>query len=145
MARDGEKLAAIADDLKARGAGNVQTVAEDLADTDGADARFSGWVQTLGGVDIVFLAYGILGDQAEAQRDTDALLRGIGANFTSAVVWCELAARAFELAGSGTLVGISSVAGDRAGAPTTPTVPPRPGCRPIWKAWHTALPGPASR
>ena len=113
IARDGEKLAAIADDLTARGAGAVATATEDLSDTTGADARFSGWVDTLGGVDIVFLAYGILGDQTEAQRDTETLLRGIQANFTSAVVWCELAGRAFELAGAGTLVGISSVAGDR--------------------------------
>ena len=113
VARDGEKLGAIADDLKARGAGDVHIFTEDLAETDGADGRFSTWVQTLGGVDVVLLAYGILGDQQEAQRDTAALLKGIQANFTSAVVWCELAARAFELAGAGTLVAISSVAGDR--------------------------------
>ena len=113
VARDGEKLSAIAADLTARGAASVQTSIEDLADAVDADARFSDWVQTLGGVDIVLLAYGILGDQSEAQGDTEALLRGVQANFTSAVVWCELAARAFELAGAGTLVGISSVAGDR--------------------------------
>lgn len=113
VARDGDRLAAIADDLKARGAGDVQTATEDLADTDGADGRFSGWVQNLGGVDIVLLAYGTLGDQQEAQRDTAALLKGMQANFTSAVVWCELAGRALDLAGAGTLVAISSVAGDR--------------------------------
>lgn len=113
VARDGERLAAIADDLRARGAGNVLTATEDLADTGGADGRFTAWVQTLGGVDIVLLAYGTLGDQPEAQRDTAALLKGVQANFTSAVVWCELAGRALELAGAGTLVALSSVAGDR--------------------------------
>ncbi|MDF1792069.1 MAG: SDR family NAD(P)-dependent oxidoreductase [Thalassobaculaceae bacterium] len=112
VARDGDKLAAIAADLTARGA-TVGTSTEDLADTADADTRFSRWTGTLGGIDTVFLAYGILGDQQEAQSDTAALARGLQANFTSAVVWCELAARAFELAGAGTLVAISSVAGDR--------------------------------
>lgn len=113
VARDGDRLGAIADDLKARGAGEVHTATEDLADTEGADNRFTAWVQTLGGVDIVLLAYGILGDQRDAQNDSASLIRGLQANFTSAVVWCELAGRAFELAGGGTLVAISSVAGDR--------------------------------
>lgn len=112
VARDGEKLAAIAADLTARGA-TVGVSTEDLADTTDADTRFSRWAGTLGGVDIVFLAYGILGDQAEAQADTATLVQGLQANFTSAVVWCELAGRTFEQAGAGTLVGISSVAGDR--------------------------------
>jgi len=113
VARDGEKLAAIADDLKARGAPDVQTATEDLADTAEADIRFARWGEQLGGIDTVFLAYGILGDQKDAQSDTAALTDGLQANFTSAVVWCELAARTFEAAGAGTLVAISSVAGDR--------------------------------
>lgn len=112
VARDGEKLSAIAADLTARGA-TVGTAVEDLSDTSDADTRFARWTGTMGGVDLVFLAYGVLGDQQESQGDTDALLKGIQANFTSAVVWCELAARKFEEAGAGTLVAISSVAGDR--------------------------------
>lgn len=113
VARDGDKLSSIAADLKARGAARVESVVEDLAETADADARFARWSETLGGVDIVLLAYGILGDQQEAQSDTDVLLAGIRANFTSAAVWCELSARRFEAAGAGTLVAISSVAGDR--------------------------------
>ena len=69
--------------------------------------------EMLDGVDIVLLAYGVLGDQAEAERDpaaTDKLLR---TNFTSAAAWCQAAAALLERQGSGTLLVIGSVAGDR--------------------------------
>lgn len=112
VGRDADKLSAIADDLRARG-GTVETAVEDLADAADADARFARWVESLGGLDMIFVAYGTLGDQGDAQSDTAALTAGLASNFTSAVVWCELAARRFEAAGQGTVVAISSVAGDR--------------------------------
>jgi short-subunit dehydrogenase len=110
--RDADKLAAIANDLTARGA-TAETVVTDLSDVTDADDRFAQWVERLGGLDMIFVAYGILGDQDRAQRDTSALTEGIASNFTSAVVWCELAARTFDTQGTGTVVAISSVAGDR--------------------------------
>lgn len=113
VARDPDKLAAIAADLKARGAAEVLTAESDLADTEGAAARFAAHLERLGGVDLVLVAYGQLGDQATAQRDVEQLESWLRANFLSAAVWCELAAGALDAAGRGTLVAISSVAGDR--------------------------------
>lgn len=113
IGRDPQKLAVIAADLKARGAAEVLTADSDLADPEGAAERFAAFVGRLGGFDIALLAYGVLGDQAEAQADVERLEQGLMTNFVSAAVWCELAAGALEKAGHGTLVAISSVAGDR--------------------------------
>jgi len=113
IGRDRDKLAAIAADLRARGAADVLTAESDLADTEGAAERFAAYLERLGGLDLVLVAYGQLGDQASAQRDVEQLERWLRANFLSAAVWCELAAGALEAADGGTLVAISSVAGDR--------------------------------
>lgn len=113
VARDPDKLAAVAADLRARGAAEVLTAASDLADTGAAAGRFAEFVECLGGLDMMLVAYGVLGDQAAAQQDPTRLEQGLRANFLSAVVWCELAAGRFEQAGRGTLVALSSVAGDR--------------------------------
>lgn len=113
VGRDPAKLAVVADDLRARGAADALVADSDLADTDGASERFAAFVERLGGVDIVMVAYGILGNQAESQSDMDRLEQGLRTNFVSAALWCELAAGALAASGAGTLVAISSVAGDR--------------------------------
>ena len=113
VARDPVKLAAMADDLKARGAAEVLVAESDLADADGATERLAAFLDRLGGVDIVLLAYGVLGDQADAQADAGHLRGMLDTNFTSAAIWSELIAGHLERAGSGTLAVIASVAGDR--------------------------------
>ena len=113
VGRDSERLESIAADLTARGAAQVVTETSDLVEVAGADSRFDLWVDHLDGVDIVLIAYGVLGDQKAAQTSTETLSGVLAANFTSVVAWCELAARRLENQGSGTLVAISSVAGDR--------------------------------
>lgn len=113
VGRDPAKLSVIADDLRARGAAEVMTADSDLADPESATERFDAFRERLGGVDVVLVAYGILGDQAAAQADVERLEHGLLTNFVSAAVWCELAAGALERSGGGALVAISSVAGDR--------------------------------
>lgn len=113
VGRDRARLDAVSADLKARGAEQADVATDDLVDPVGAGGRFDAWVDRLDGLDLVLVAYGVLGDQDEAQRDDAALADILVANFNSAVLWCELAARRFEGQGSGCLVAISSVAGDR--------------------------------
>lgn len=63
--------------------------------------------------DVAVCAVGSMGDQGENQRDPAKAARVIATNLTGpAQVLGELANR-FEVRGSGTIVGISSVAGDR--------------------------------
>jgi decaprenylphospho-beta-D-erythro-pentofuranosid-2-ulose 2-reductase len=113
-ARSGERLQAAADDLRARGAAQVEIAAMDLAaDADQAAAHLGSWSDRLGGVDHVLLFYGYLGSQARASSDVAELKQILDVNFTSAVLWCEAAANLLRQRKAGSLVAISSVAGDR--------------------------------
>jgi decaprenylphospho-beta-D-erythro-pentofuranosid-2-ulose 2-reductase len=113
VGRQGERLAAIADDLRLRGAARADTAVRDLAADDDAAAVLAGFVETLGGVDHVLLAYGTLGDQKASERDPAAADRSFKVNFTSAATWVLVAAEMLEQQGRGSLVVLGSVAGDR--------------------------------
>jgi decaprenylphospho-beta-D-erythro-pentofuranosid-2-ulose 2-reductase len=112
VGRDGERLAAIAADLVTRGAAQAIPVMLDCASTN-ARARLDEMVETLGGLDVLLLAYGALGDQAELERDPDAAAELIATNFTSAAGWCLAVTAVLERQRKGALVVIGSVAGDR--------------------------------
>ncbi|MBQ9104764.1 MAG: SDR family NAD(P)-dependent oxidoreductase, partial [Mailhella sp.] len=61
----------------------------------------------------VLCAVGLLGDQLEARHNAEAADAILRANFTGLVPLLSLAANTFERRGSGLIIGISSVAGDR--------------------------------
>jgi decaprenylphospho-beta-D-erythro-pentofuranosid-2-ulose 2-reductase len=113
VGRQGERLAAIADDLRLRGAARADTAVRDLADAGDAATAFAGFVETLDGLDHVLLAYGTLGDQKIAERDLVAAERNFTVNFTSAAAWALAAAEVLEQQGRGALIVLGSVAGDR--------------------------------
>ena len=102
VGRDQDRLNAVAADL----------VALDCASAD-AGVELAKMVETLGGLDILLLAYGVLGDQTELERDPSAAATLIQTNFTSAAAWCLAAAAIFEKQRAGALLVIGSVAGDR--------------------------------
>lgn len=114
VARNAERLKITADDLKARGARQVEIEAIDLSENAASAATFlDGWVQKLGGVDHIHLFYGYLGSQEKASADVGELQKILAVNFTSAALWCEAAGNVLRRQKSGALVAISSVAGDR--------------------------------
>ena len=112
VARRQDELDALSADLSVRGASRVETLALDLAAADPAKA-LPGLVESLGGLDVVVLAYGDLTDQARAETDLDYAAEQLNVNFTSAALWCLAAANVLADQGSGVLVVIGSVAGDR--------------------------------
>lgn len=61
-------------------------------------------------VDLVIVAFGVLGDQAEAERDPRAAVAVVETNFTGAVSALTVAAARLRAQGGGTLVVLSSVA-----------------------------------
>src|ERR1700744_6327042 len=69
VARNAERLAAVAADLRTRGASYVDTAVADLDDTDNHPALLAHAVNSLTGMDVAYLAHGILGDQEDAQED----------------------------------------------------------------------------
>jgi len=114
VARNQQRLDALAADLRARGAALVETAAMDLeAEAMNAPEHMVDWKRRLGGLDHVHLIYGYLGTQAQASASTAELARITASNYASAVQWCEAAANIFRTQKSGSLVAVSSVAGDR--------------------------------
>jgi decaprenylphospho-beta-D-erythro-pentofuranosid-2-ulose 2-reductase len=63
--------------------------------------------------DVCACVFGYLGDQHEAEADWRELSRIIDVNYKGAVSILNVVADAFARRGSGTILGISSVAGDR--------------------------------
>ncbi|WP_260735025.1 SDR family oxidoreductase [Tunturiibacter lichenicola] len=113
IARNGEKLAAVAADLKTRGASFIDTAVADLDDTDKHPELLAHAINSLTGMDIAYLAHGILGDQTEAERDFNTAAQIIHTNYMAPVSLLTWLANFCAQRHSGTLAVISSVAGDR--------------------------------
>lgn len=112
VARDMDRLEAIAANLKLLGAGETHLETLDCAKAD-AKSAFLSIAQKFDGVDIVLLAYGTLGEQKQLENDPAAVCELIETNFTSAVAWCLAATAVLEQQGYGALLVVGSVAGDR--------------------------------
>lgn len=113
VARNAEKLAAVAGDLRARGASFVDTAVSDLDDTDAHPALLAHAVNSLGGLDVAYLAHGVLGDQTRAEQEFNTAAHILHTNFmapVSLVIWL---ANFFVQRRSGVIAVLSSVAGDR--------------------------------
>ena len=63
--------------------------------------------------DLAVCLVGLLGDQAQSQRDAQAAARVMRTNYTAPALLLGALAERFEERGSGVLVGVASVAGDR--------------------------------
>ncbi|AXQ95945.1 SDR family oxidoreductase (plasmid) [Cereibacter azotoformans] len=109
-ARDAARLEADRRDLELRHAVAVTLHEFDACDIAAIPAFLDGLPALPG---IAVSAVGLLGAQAASERDPAAALAVLRTNFEGpAMVFAELANR-MEAQGRGTLVGISSVAGDR--------------------------------
>jgi decaprenylphospho-beta-D-erythro-pentofuranosid-2-ulose 2-reductase len=109
--RPSAALDASAEGLRTAGA-EVEVVGFDAADTashaEVLDRAFAG-----GDLDVVVMAFGVLGDQDTFDRDTAAAVDAVTVNYTGAVSSGLLVAEHLRRQGHGTLVVISSVAGVR--------------------------------
>ncbi|MFI8088152.1 decaprenylphospho-beta-D-erythro-pentofuranosid-2-ulose 2-reductase [Streptomyces sp. NPDC086080] len=101
-----------AEQLRGLGA-EVRTVAFDALDPDAHEDAL-GKVFAEGDIDMVLLAFGTLGDQAHDERDPAAAVRVAQTNYTGAVSAGLVCAGALQEQGHGSLVVLSSVAGERA-------------------------------
>lgn len=113
VGRDEGRTEAVAADLRVKGAGTVVSRAMDFDAFDTFGATLEAARSTLGGYDVVLIAHGMLGDQAEAERDFSTAEQILRVNFLSVVALCTEAANTLEAQGHGTICVISSVAGDR--------------------------------
>lgn len=114
VARSLDKLEAVASDLRVRGASAVTCYGLDLNEIDGHPAMLEAAWEALGGVvDLFFVAYGTLPDQAACEADVAVALDSFHTNATSVIALLTRAAPRFEQQRHGTIAVISSVAGDR--------------------------------
>jgi decaprenylphospho-beta-D-erythro-pentofuranosid-2-ulose 2-reductase len=112
----GRPSAALDDAALALGNAGIPTVEVaqfDAANTDSHGA-FVDEVFDNGDVDIVILAFGVLGDQMQLETDPSQAVHLATVNYTGAVSVGLYVARRLRQQGHGHLVVLSSVAGDRA-------------------------------
>ncbi|MFG2960606.1 decaprenylphospho-beta-D-erythro-pentofuranosid-2-ulose 2-reductase [Streptomyces sp. NPDC048291] len=110
--RPSPALEQAAEQLRALGP-DVHTVPFDALDPESHENAL-GKVFANGDVDLVLLAFGILGDQATDEREPVNAVRVAQTNYTGAVSAGLVSARALQTQGHGSLVVLSSVAGERA-------------------------------
>lgn len=111
--RDPAKLAAVADDLRVRGAAQVETALLDVSDLTRQAAVLDQAIAQWGGLDIVLIAHGVLPDQKRCQESVAETLRALEVNFTATAALLTTLANHFEARRQGCLAVITSVAGDR--------------------------------
>jgi decaprenylphospho-beta-D-erythro-pentofuranosid-2-ulose 2-reductase len=113
IARDAAKLGAVAADARTRGAAHVDTSIADLNDTAGHSDVLSHAINSLAGLDIALLAFGVLGDQATAERSFEETSAILHTNLIAAVSTLTWLGNYCAQRHQGTLAVISSVAGER--------------------------------
>ncbi len=113
VGRDADKLAAVAHDLRARGATEVKTEAFDLLDLARGSRLIGDAVEQLGGLDALLVAQGTLPDQAACESNPVQALREFSLNAMGPMTLLLRAAAHFETQRSGCLAAITSVAGVR--------------------------------
>jgi decaprenylphospho-beta-D-erythro-pentofuranosid-2-ulose 2-reductase len=111
--RDTEALATPAKELERAGAKTVDVVAFDALDFASHDAVVHDVFAVHGDIDLVIVAFGVLGDQELAETDASEARRIIDCNFTGAVSAIIPVVDALRAQGHGTIVVLSSVAGEK--------------------------------
>ena len=91
----------------------VDVVTFDGADTASHEPLVASLVERHGDLDVVIVAFGVLGDQEQFDSDTAAAVEAVHVNFTGAVSSSLAVASQFRRQGHGRLVIMSSVAGER--------------------------------
>jgi len=114
--RSPEKLTPVADRLRSAGATDVDVVAFDAAAPDTHRRVVDEVFDQHGDIDVVLVAFGVLGDQAMFDDDPAAAAEAATTNYVGAVSSGLAVAERLRRQGHGTLVVMSSVAGERARA-----------------------------
>jgi decaprenylphospho-beta-D-erythro-pentofuranosid-2-ulose 2-reductase len=113
-ARHPEALGDAVKELDEAGATTVETVAFDGADTGTHETFVTDMFDRFGDFDLVLLAFGVLGDQERAERESAAAVELAQVNYVGAISVAVPVAQRLRAQGHGTLAVLSSVAGERA-------------------------------
>ena len=109
-ALESELLEPIGSDLKVRSGAEIQTLPFDAIDFASHRPLYDALTIK---PDVVIAAFGYMSDQDQVRNDLADIKRTIDINFTGMASILSVVADEFEKRGSGSIVAISSVAGDR--------------------------------
>ncbi len=114
VARRADELSRIAHEINASASSPIALVyPHDVTDFAAVPALFQTICRELGGLDVIVYAAGTMPRLAPDEYPTDVDVSTVLVNDLGAVAWLNEAAQRFERGRAGTIVGISSVAGDR--------------------------------
>ena len=113
VARDKYKLAAVASDLRVRGASHVEEFPMDLGHIEIHQQLIHSAIHSLGEIDVAFFAYGTLSNQTTCIQSASETLKEFTINCTSVISLLTILANHFENQKKGCLAVITSVAGER--------------------------------
>jgi decaprenylphospho-beta-D-erythro-pentofuranosid-2-ulose 2-reductase len=114
VARNAGRCSIVAHDLEARGATKVITLNYDLGAISDHEMLLSDIESITSEIDIHYLFYGVLPNQELCEKSWESTLASFNINFISASSLLSRLANKMEVQGRGTIVAVSSVAGDRA-------------------------------
>jgi decaprenylphospho-beta-D-erythro-pentofuranosid-2-ulose 2-reductase len=112
-ARDPDRAEEAAAELRRLGAETVETVRFDALDFDSHEAFVDDVFDRHGDIDLALVAWGVLGDQERIARDRAAAVEEAQVNYTGVVSVSLPLAERMRGQGHGTIVYLSSVAGER--------------------------------
>ncbi len=116
LARRQSELERLAEECRAF-PGRVLALAHDVRDEDHVPALLAQIAEELSPPDLLIYAAGIMSDVGPAEFDTHKDLAMIDVNLCGCIAWCNAAAGLFKSQRRGTIVGISSIAGERGRKP----------------------------
>jgi len=113
LGRNEKKLEIVKQDLLVRGAKLVTTFAVDMSKQQDYESIIQQAISTLGTIDIALIAQGVMYKQEDLQKNTTLVRDMYQVNVLSAIELATSLANYFEQQKKGSLLIISSVAGDR--------------------------------
>jgi len=113
VARNRERFEAIRDDLSLRHGVTIHVGVLDVREIERHEEVVEEAFGTLGAVDLAIIAHGHLPDQRACESSPDVALDAFSVNALSVIALLTRLSRRLEAQGHGTIVVITSVAGDR--------------------------------
>ncbi|MCC6727798.1 MAG: SDR family NAD(P)-dependent oxidoreductase [Chthonomonadales bacterium] len=113
VARREAELGAVASAINAAREPRALTYSHDVTCAEAVPGLFQQIARDLGGLDLVVYAAGVMPLLSEDEYSFEKDRRTVEVNALGAVAWLNEAALRFGRGGAGTIVGLSSVAGDR--------------------------------
>lgn len=118
IARRETELATLTDELNRSGPGKARYYVHDVLNTGEVPELFQRICRDMEGLDLIVYAAGIMYPIGKEEYSFEKDKSVIDINLTGCVAWLNPAAERFMAAKAGTIVGISSVAGERGRRPT---------------------------